>query len=88
MSYQLKSERDRLNQMRTKFFQIENKVQKEIVEHQNLKYKLINNTHEIMRQGDQIEEIKGSGFETATLMKQANTQLRHQRDIINKIGHG
>jgi len=55
--------------MRTRFFENETRLQKEAVEHQNMKYKLLNNTHELMRQGDKIDDIKQSGFETATLMK-------------------
>ena len=47
-----------MNEMRTRFFDAENRLQKELLEHQNMKYKLLNNTHELMRQGDKIDDIK------------------------------
>ena len=38
-----------------------------------------------MSQEGRIEGIKSSGLETATLMKQANGEMRKQRETIHRV---
>ncbi len=66
---------------------MESAIQQEYTEHQNQKYKLVSNTHEIVGQGNKIQQIKAMGFDTANLMKQSNVELRSQRDTIGKINN-
>jgi hypothetical protein len=68
----LREMRDKLNQLRINFFSYEHSIEKEFGtgdNHQNDRYKLMNNHEEINKHGNQIEDIKKTGMETVAIMR-------------------
>ncbi|CDW82354.1 UNKNOWN [Stylonychia lemnae] len=54
-------------------------------QHQNNRYRLLNNHQEINSQGNQINQIKVMGMETVQTLRDANQEQYRQRDGLVKI---